>query len=404
MAAVANSLSFVDFSGLKWVGELWGSEPRWIGHLDREAIKQTVQSAISLPGSCTVKFLAQGAFNKLYIVRAGGKEVVMRVTLPVDPKRKTLSEVVTLRWVRANTHLPVPKVLAYGADRTNLIGFEYIIMEKMRGRPLADVWQKLSFNAKAILAYNLVLFYAETFQPQTKRTGNLFPSPGDDMRRLQIGRIVSPVFFWGDHIHQDILRGPFRSSKAWISARLILAENDYRKRLNCLKKLENPDEDKKDTFEGHGEEDEDEDKDYVYIKDEDWQKDQASQESPPSLVEDIDATELAKAAKNGSRQEHQEDRAGSVESFLPESSSVSSALSSSKSSEFQDEDLEELENTMFIISKLRSRLDEFFPINDQRPEPTLICHDDLSRHNILVDENGILTGVVGWECVSALPL
>ena len=59
---------------------------------------------------------------------------------------------------------------------------------------------------------------------------------------------------------------------------------------------------------------------------------------------------------------------------------------------------------MFIISKLRSRLDEFFPINVKGSEPTTIFHDDLSRHNILVDEKGVLTGVVDWECVSALPL
>jgi hypothetical protein len=99
--------------------------------MDREAIKQTVQSTIPLPGLCTVKFLAQGAFNKLYIVRAGGEEVVIRVTLPVDPKWKTLSAVATLKWVRTMTHLPVPRVLAYEAGRTNPIGFEYIIMESV---------------------------------------------------------------------------------------------------------------------------------------------------------------------------------------------------------------------------------------------------------------------------------
>jgi Ser/Thr protein kinase RdoA (MazF antagonist) len=74
------------------------------------------------------------------------------------------------------------------------------------------------------------------------------------------------------------------------------------------------------------------------------------------------------------------------------------------SSRSGDEDLEELEDTMFIISRLRSRLDQFFLINNQRPEPTMLFHDDLSRHNILVDENGLLTGVVDWECVSFLPL
>ena len=61
------------------------------------------------------------------------------------------------------------------------------IMEKMHGNPLADVWQKIDFQAKAILACKLASFCAETFQQQTKRLGILLPIPGDDMRHLKIG-------------------------------------------------------------------------------------------------------------------------------------------------------------------------------------------------------------------------
>ncbi|KAK9238086.1 hypothetical protein V1525DRAFT_123829 [Lipomyces kononenkoae] len=34
----------------------------------------------------------------------------------------------------------------------------------------------------------------------------------------------------------------------------------------------------------------------------------------------------------------------------------------------------------------------------------MIYHDDMSRYNILVNQDGVLTAVVDWECVSALPL
>jgi hypothetical protein len=33
-----------------------------------------------------VAFLAQGAFNKVYNVRIDGKVLIMRISLPVDPK------------------------------------------------------------------------------------------------------------------------------------------------------------------------------------------------------------------------------------------------------------------------------------------------------------------------------
>ncbi|KAI1134783.1 hypothetical protein F5Y05DRAFT_200439 [Hypoxylon sp. FL0543] len=37
-------------------------------------------------------------------------------------------------------------------------------------------------------------------------------------------------------------------------------------------------------------------------------------------------------------------------------------------------------------------------------EPTMLWHDAISLDNILVDENGMLCGVIDWACVSCLPL
>ncbi|KAI1451774.1 kinase-like protein [Annulohypoxylon moriforme] len=51
--------------------------------------------------------------------------------------------------------------------------------------------------------------------------------------------------------------------------------------------------------------------------------------------------------------------------------------------------------------------DEDEDIVDKRErshEPTMLWHDDISLDNILVDKNGTLCGVIGWECVSCLPL
>jgi len=68
------------------------------------------------------------------------------------------------------------------------------------------------------------------------------------------------------------------------------------------------------------------------------------------------------------------------------------------------DDPEDLAKTMTIIDRLRSHLDEFFPVKYPIPEPSMILHDDLSRHNILVNEDGSLSAVVDWECISAQPL
>jgi hypothetical protein len=33
----------------------------------------------------TIRLLAQGALNKIYLIEVGNKEFIVRVTLPVDP-------------------------------------------------------------------------------------------------------------------------------------------------------------------------------------------------------------------------------------------------------------------------------------------------------------------------------
>jgi hypothetical protein len=50
---------------------------------------------------------------------------------------------VVVKFVRSYG-VPVPKVLAYSATSNNAVGAEYIIMEKVNGRDLGDIWYDLS--------------------------------------------------------------------------------------------------------------------------------------------------------------------------------------------------------------------------------------------------------------------
>ncbi|KAK3682256.1 kinase-like domain-containing protein [Podospora appendiculata] len=303
---------------MTWVRTIWGLEPRWTITPNETAILETVKTALDLAEPCKIEFLAQGAFNKLYTITSSqNQQVVARVTLPIDPKWKTLSEVATLDWVSENTSLPVPRVLGYRADRCTAIGFEWIAMEKMPGKPWADVWQTISFPArKKKLVSRIALFCSETFDKQLRGIGNIFPAPATWADGF-VDEFVNSAFITNG-FQRDIPRGPFASAREWIQARLDMAELDCRKRL--------------------------------------------------SLVGDDD---------------------------------------SSDSDSDEEEDPEDLETALLIIAKLKHRLDDFFPPSasgSTKPEPSIIFHDDLNRHNLLVDESGALTAVVDWECVSALPL
>lgn len=354
------------FRGLEWVEETFGFEPRWTVEPEPGAIKQTVQ-ALRPSSAVEVTFLAQGAFNKIYNVSIDNEPFIVRVSLPVDPRYKLTSEVATMDWVRHVTSLPIPRIIAYQPSRDNPIGFEWMLMTKMPGKPFGEIWKSLSFAVKACLIRELAassacLFrnqlrgigniYGETSvvdnstpseqilpprelintkisvpakgsapnagsSPTTKNSGALLFNPPDNGSPAgalpDVGRIVSMLFFWDSHIHQDIPRGPFRSSKDWITARLSFNENDCHSALN--------------------------------------------KHSAGDL--DSDAEDEVDVAKR----------------------------------------------TLKIIDNLKSLLPLVFPTDDDDDsEPSMIFHTDLSRHNILVDDNGKMTGVLDWECVSAVPL
>ncbi|KAM9879497.1 kinase-like protein [Verticillium dahliae] len=199
-------------------------------------------------------FVAQGAFNKLYLVQAAGQDdLILRVSLPVDPRFKTPSEVATLEWMSRNTELPVPKVMLHDASRHSRISFEWILMSKLPGEVWATGWE-------------------------------------------------------------DVPRGPFKTTRDWTQVRLMLSSR-----------------------ESHG-----------------------------------------KIAKYSAQSEMGSD---------------------------DEDDLHDAQQTLDIIKKLQPLVDVVFPpAQDPEPEATMLFHDDLSLHNILVDRDGNLTGVVDWECVSALPL
>ncbi|KAE8141294.1 phosphotransferase enzyme family-domain-containing protein [Aspergillus pseudotamarii] len=331
----------VQTPGLAWVQTVFNLVPQWTVEPNPQVIEQTIQSL--LPSSTVkVTFLAEGALNKLYDVKIDNEVFVMRVTLPVDPYYKTMSEVSTVDWISRTTYIPIPRIITYQPSRENPIGFEWIIMTKMPGRPLEELWRSLSFSAKASLVGEFAAFSSCLFRKQFQGIGNLYeresilnvsglpeatwpavnsaysnishlPGKGHMPAGLpDVGRIVSMHFFWGSHILQDVHRGPFKSSSDWITSHLSLSERDCQSTLDNL---------------------------------------------PSSDLESDD-----------------------------------------------EEDAGDAIRTLGIIGKLKALLPSIFPPYGSAPEPSVLVHDDLSGRNILVHDNGELAAILDWECVSALPL
>ncbi|PHH86114.1 hypothetical protein CDD83_10701 [Cordyceps sp. RAO-2017] len=181
------------------------------------------------------------------------------------------------------------------------------------------------------------------------------PTDTDDAPAMHLGRIVSTIFITMDP-HDFISRGPFPIARAWISARLDLAEADCEQRLEVAREQEVAEAAVQSFDRGH-------DGNYHDVNGDDGDNEGLSEEDDGDDSDDYDDDD-----------------------------------------DDCMEDPENLEYSLLVITKLKAQLDNFFPLDGPTPEPTIIVHDELNRHNILVDEKGALAAVVDWEGISAIPL
>jgi aminoglycoside phosphotransferase (APT) family kinase protein len=116
-------------------------------HFDVAELKRAAAAAVGkdIAGVQSFHKLAEGGFNRVIELTIDGFQVIARLPYPSTyPKHFSVaSEVATMDLVRSYG-VPVPKVLDYSATRNNAVGAEYIIMEKVNGRDLGDIWYELS--------------------------------------------------------------------------------------------------------------------------------------------------------------------------------------------------------------------------------------------------------------------
>ena len=109
---------------------------KWILHFNVAELKKAAAADVQ-----TVHKLAEGDFNRAFELPIDGLHVIARLPYPSTyPKHFSVaSEVATMNLVRSYG-VPVPKVLDYSAISNNAVGAEYMIMEKVNGRDLGEIW------------------------------------------------------------------------------------------------------------------------------------------------------------------------------------------------------------------------------------------------------------------------
>ncbi|KFY04524.1 hypothetical protein O988_00714 [Pseudogymnoascus sp. VKM F-3808] len=213
-----------NFDGLRWakVGRgQYGMEARFAREPNLEAAKMLFRLRGIATGPMIIRQIeTQEEYGRVYEVSTREQPLILRINLPLEPRFKTLSEVATIEWMRANTNIPVPKVVHYDASNNNPIGFEYILMTKLPGKPLTDeVWKSISFPAKEELIKRLAELSASLFKKQFRGIGSLVSASPP-----KLGPVLDSKFFWHDNTRLDVPRGAFATCLEWYHAILDLKQ------------------------------------------------------------------------------------------------------------------------------------------------------------------------------------
>ncbi|KAL9067124.1 MAG: hypothetical protein Q9161_007116 [Pseudevernia consocians] len=331
--------------------------PKFIQEPDTQQIHETVQQYIDFIApeteTISVELLAQGAFNQAYNVTAENKatgfrkEYVFRVALPIYPYYKVESDVATTEFVRHTTTVPVPIIYAFDSSPNNKLGFEWMLMEKVEGISLYDVWDTMGYSTKQELTRTVANWMDQLSRLKFNKMGSLYCRLTARQMEFYMGPTLHSRLYEGDRLLHDIPRGPFESLHAFCDAVLDSTErhiNDPRHSARHVLEATMSDE------EPSGSED----------------------ESSNSCLQDGQKSEeeiLAQADEEDRRNERDYGVTDVDLSWLPE----------------------ELRTYRGLLTKLCSSL----PTSETMI--TRLTHPDLSTPNIFVNESGVPVALIDWE-------
>lgn len=76
--------------------------------------------------------------------------------------------------VRSQASIPVPEVYAWSSDPVNPVGAEYIIMEKVKGAALAEIWGSMNALERYKIIDQIVQMEKQLERLKLPAYGNLF--------------------------------------------------------------------------------------------------------------------------------------------------------------------------------------------------------------------------------------
>ncbi|KAI4696051.1 uncharacterized protein J4E88_000223 [Alternaria novae-zelandiae] len=185
-------------------------------------LKKVAAKALNRPASdvYAIEKIAEGGFNRiLEVTMDDGSSVLARLPYASTlPRRLAVaSEVATLDFLRTKG-IPVPRVLDYSTGE-NSVGVEYMLIERLPGKPLSDIWFSLAEEERCHILHKIVLMETKLFAFKLPASGSIYYPrdlsantprigiPGSN-GGLCVGPYASMRWWYGERGNLDIDQGP----------------------------------------------------------------------------------------------------------------------------------------------------------------------------------------------------
>lgn len=134
--------------------------------------------------------LAEGGFNRvLQATFDDGYAVIARLPYNTTvPKCHTVASKASTLGLLHSHGVPVPKVLTYSPNRSNPVGTEYTLLEKIKGTPLSDQWFSMDNKTRVKIIRQIINI-------EKRFMANAFPANGSlyYRRDLSLSQLAIPL-------------------------------------------------------------------------------------------------------------------------------------------------------------------------------------------------------------------
>jgi len=149
--------------------------------------------------TCECRYLTKGgSFFVFELVFENGVTCIARVAQEILPATKLLSEVYATRRIKACTSIPVPTIYLCETDTNNILGSQYMLVERMEGERLDHIWDTMTVEDKMSVVKQMAKFLIDL----------------SALKFESIGWLLEDGYQVGPYLHENRKKetGPFPST------------------------------------------------------------------------------------------------------------------------------------------------------------------------------------------------